>query len=165
MSKNLFESFSLLGKQIWVVGGAGYLGQGICKLLVQSGANVLCIDLLHKADEFVGSFPEHEAQLTAATLDIRDGEAIKKFVRERTMSTAVPDGLVILTFGSTAKSFDNLTEKDFDEVNHTGLTSTFLLAREVGMCMAKKGKGSIVLFSSMYGSVSPDPEVYESPMN
>ena len=31
--------------------------------------------------------------------------------------------------------------------------------------MEKKGKGSIVLFSSMYGSVSPDPRIYESPMN
>ena len=31
--------------------------------------------------------------------------------------------------------------------------------------MEKKGKGSIVLFSSMYGSVSPDPRIYEQPMN
>jgi NAD(P)-dependent dehydrogenase (short-subunit alcohol dehydrogenase family) len=31
--------------------------------------------------------------------------------------------------------------------------------------MASRGSGSIVLFSSMYGSVSPDPRLYEAPMN
>ena len=31
--------------------------------------------------------------------------------------------------------------------------------------MAARGSGSIVLFSSMYGSVSPDPRVYEAPTN
>ncbi len=165
MSKNLFDSFSLQGKLIWVVGGAGYLGQAVCNLLVQSGAIVLCIDLLEKAHEFVTSLPEFAGQLAAATLDIRDGEAIKKFVGERTELSAAPYGLVILTFGSTTKKFADLTEQDFDEVNHTGLTSTFLLAREAGMAMEKQGKGSIVLFSSMYGSVSPDPDAYEAPMN
>jgi NAD(P)-dependent dehydrogenase (short-subunit alcohol dehydrogenase family) len=31
--------------------------------------------------------------------------------------------------------------------------------------MAGAGRGSIVLFSSMYGSVSPDPRAYVAPMN
>jgi NAD(P)-dependent dehydrogenase (short-subunit alcohol dehydrogenase family) len=31
--------------------------------------------------------------------------------------------------------------------------------------MAEQGRGSVVLFSSMYGSVSPDPTVYAVPMN
>ena len=30
--------------------------------------------------------------------------------------------------------------------------------------MAERGSGSIVLFSSMYGTVSPDPQVYHEPM-
>lgn len=164
MSKSLFESFSLSGKSIWVVGGAGYLGQGVSQMLVEAGATVLCIDLLEKAQEFVGSKPEYANRLNAATLDVRQGDAIKSFVAERANSAA-PDGLVMLTFGSTGKSFADLTAEEFDEVNHTGLTSTFLLAREVGTRMERQGRGSIVLFSSMYGSVSPDPRAYEAPMN
>ena len=31
--------------------------------------------------------------------------------------------------------------------------------------MEKRYKGSIVLFSSIYGSVSPNPRIYESPMD
>lgn len=164
MKQDLFELFSLSGKEIWVVGGAGYLGQSICKMLLQAGAKLVCIDLADKAQQFISSLPEHKDRATAITLDIRDGEAIKKTVQERTVNS-IPDGLVILTYGSTSKNFEDLTEKEFDEVNHAGLTSTFLFARETGIAMEKKGKGSIVLFSSMYGSVSPDPGVYEAPMN
>lgn len=163
MEQELFGLFSLQGKEIWVAGGAGYLGQAVCEMLLQAGARILCIDLAEKAEAFVASLPQRE-KAVAATLDVRDGEAIKKFVAEKTVN-AVPDGLVILTFGSTSKHFEDLTEKDFDEVNHAGLTATFLLAREAGRAMEKGGKGSIVLFSSMYGFVSPDPRVYEAPMN
>jgi NAD(P)-dependent dehydrogenase (short-subunit alcohol dehydrogenase family) len=165
MKSDLFELFNLKGKEIWVVGGAGYLGQGVSKMLLQAGANILCIDLLEKARQFIASLPEYADHAAAATLDVRDGEAIKKFVEQRIEKSGIPHGLVILTYGSTSKNFADLTEKEFDEVNHAGLTSTFLLAREVGMAMEKNNKGSIVFFSSMYGSVSPDPRVYEAPMN
>lgn len=154
---------SLTGKTIWVIGGAGYLGQSTVKLLLQAGARVLCVDLEDKATQFANSL--NNDNLIAGSLDVRDGEAIKKFVAAKTAELGAPQGLVILTFGSTSKHFEDLTEKDFDDVNHTGLTGTFMLAREVGLAMEKKGRGSIVLFSSMYGSVSPNPGVYELPMN
>ena len=161
----MLEQFSLQGKEVWVVGGAGYLGQGISKMLLEAGAKVLCIDLLEKAQEFVASLPQFANSVSAATLDVRDGGAIQKFVNDKLSESAIPHGLVVLTFGSTSKNFPDLTEKEFDDVNHTGLTATFLLARAVGVAMEKNGKGSIVLFSSMYGSVSPDPRIYEEPMN
>ena len=162
--ENLFDLFSLKGKTIWVAGGAGYLGQAIDKMLLCAGARVLCIDLADRAEKFVQSIPEY-AHHIAASLDLRDSEAVKQFVQTNLSELGTPDGLVLLNFGSTSKNFEDLTEKDFNEVNHAGLTSTFLFAREAGMAMEKKGKGSIVLFSSMYGSVSPDPRAYEAPMN
>ncbi len=156
--------FSLKEKDIWVIGGAGYLGQATVRLLLEAGAKVLCVDLEDRAENFVRSVADNK-HLTAATLDIRDGEGIKQFVSRQVKERGAPDGLVILTFGSTSRDFDKLTGQEFDEVNHTGLTSTFLLIREVGTAMEKSGRGNIVLFSSMYGSVSPDPRVYEAPMN
>lgn len=161
---NLFDLFSLKGKIIWVAGGAGYLGQATVKMLLGAGARVVSIDLADRAEQFVRSTPEYPDH-SAATLDIRDGEAVKQFVKAKTAESGIPQGLVILTYGSTSKNFEDLTEKDFDDVNHAGLTATFLLAREVGMMMEKNEKSSIVLFSSMYGTVSPDPRIYEEPMN
>lgn len=161
---NLFDLFSLIDKTIWVAGGAGYLGQAVVKMLLGAGAKVVTIDLSDRAERFVASLPQFSNHW-GASLDIRNGEAVKSFVREKINASGIPQGLVILTYGSTSKHFEDLMEQDFDDVNHAGLTATFLLAREVGMAMEKNGQGSIVLFSSMYGSVSPDPRVYEAPMN
>ncbi|MGH2644164.1 MAG: SDR family oxidoreductase [Chitinophagaceae bacterium] len=155
--------FSLEGKDIWVFGGAGYLGQATVKLLLESGARVLCADLQDRAKQFAGTV--NNAKLTDATLDVRDEDGMNRFVDLQIIDRGVPHGLVILTYGSTSKHLGDLTGQDFDEVNHTGLTSTFLLARKVGLAMEEAGRGNIVLFSSMYGFVSPDPRVYELPMN
>jgi NAD(P)-dependent dehydrogenase (short-subunit alcohol dehydrogenase family) len=71
----------------------------------------------------------------------------------------------VLTYASTAKKLEDLTAADYDSVNHGNLTSTFIFAREIAGRMSANGGGSIALFSSMYGTVSPDPSIYESPMN
>jgi NAD(P)-dependent dehydrogenase (short-subunit alcohol dehydrogenase family) len=158
------EIFSLRDKEIWVFGGAGYLGQATVLALHSLGAKILCVDLDNRAQTFADTSSLAQS-VAASSLDVRDGGGIQKFVAEHIKSRGVPHGLVNLTFASTAKKLEELTEKEFDDVNHGGLTSTFLLAREAGMAMAKANRGSIVLFSSMYGSVSPDPKVYEAPMN
>lgn len=163
MEKNHSSPFQLTGKQIWVFGGAGYLGQSVVKLLSNLGAEVLCIDLEEKSQKFIS-----DAQLTgkvrAASLDIRNCAIAREFVAATIKSSGVPHGSVNLTYASTASRMEELTEKDFDDVNHSGLTATFLLTREIGVEMARLKRGSQVLFSSMYGSVSPDPKIYEAPM-
>jgi NAD(P)-dependent dehydrogenase (short-subunit alcohol dehydrogenase family) len=164
MKHQISNIFSLQGKDIWVFGGAGHLGQPTILLLTQLGATVLCVDLEDRAQSFVDSL-DLSNSVSAASVDVRDGELVKRFVAENIKSRGVPHGLVNLTYVSTAKKLEEISEKDFDEVNHGGLTSTFLLAREVGVEMVKLKRGSIVLFSSMYGSVSPDPKIYEPPMN
>ena len=160
MSKSNSKILSLENKDIWVIGGAGYLGQATVILLQGAGAKVLCGDLENRAQTFVEA-SGLAGDVTAATIDIRNEEAIKQFVSEQIKARGVPHGLVNLTFASTAKKMEELSAEEFDAVNHGGLTSTFLLSREVGSQMAREMRGSVVLFSSMYGMVSPDPQMYE----
>ena len=150
-------AFSLQNRDIWVVGGAGYLGTEVVKLLTELGATVLCADLPGKA--------QSGPQVTAADLDAADIPALEAFIADQIATRGVPSGLVVMTYASTAKKFDELTAADFDHANHGNLTATFTLARAIGNAMAERGSGSLVLFSSMYGSVSPDPRIYEKPMN
>jgi NAD(P)-dependent dehydrogenase (short-subunit alcohol dehydrogenase family) len=164
METEFLAAFGLKEKEIWVVGAAGYLGQSTVKLLQSAGAKVLCLDIDDRAATFIASLPAKEG-LTAATLNTRDTVSSVKFVAEQLKTRGVPNGLIDLSFASTSKDFNALTAADFDEINHNGLTATFILSREVGNAMKAQQSGSIVLFSSMYGSVSPDPKVYEAPMN
>lgn len=151
-------------KNIWVIGGAGYLGQATVKLLNSYNANVLCMDVENRAQDFI-NMAGLEKNVKAATFDINDTGAIPGFVKEQAVLHGIPHGLVNLTFGSTSKKLEDLSADDFDKVNHTALTATFMLCREVASYMIENGGGSMVLFSSMYGMVSPNEDVYEAPMN
>jgi NAD(P)-dependent dehydrogenase (short-subunit alcohol dehydrogenase family) len=158
------QLFSLKGNSVWVFGGAGYLGQSVVLALHELGAKIFCVDLGDKAELFIKQ-KELESDIEFATLDISNVPGSEKAVSEWILQKGVPHGLVNLTAFTTAKPMEELSEMDFDQVNHGGLTATFMLARMVGSEMAALNRGSIVLFSSMYGSVSPDPAVYEAPMN
>lgn len=156
--------FHLNSQDIWVFGGAGYLGRSVVTTLVELGANVLCVDLNEGAlSSFLEDHQLHE-QVTPAILDASDPAAISSFVAEQLQARGVPHGMVVMTMSSTAKRLDDLTAEDFDATNHGNLTATFVLSRAVANAMTKRGSGSLVLFSSMYGSVSPDLRVYEPPM-
>lgn len=156
--------FDLGQRDIWVFGGAGYLGRSVVSELVAMQASVLCVDLGDRSAAMIADAGWHE-QVAAASLDAADTTALDAFVTNQIAARGVPQGLVVMTYASTAKRFEDLSVEDFDRVNHGNLTATFALARAVGGQMAEQGRGSIVLFSSMYGSVSPDPGVYAAPMN
>jgi NAD(P)-dependent dehydrogenase (short-subunit alcohol dehydrogenase family) len=125
---------------------------------------VQAIDIENRAQEFIHTLDD-QSRLSAVSLNTRDTDRSAAFVADTIATSGAPDGLIDLSYASTAKGFDDLTAEDFDAVNHGGLTSTFVLSRAVGNVMKEKKSGSIVLFSSMYGSVSPNPGVYEPPMN
>ncbi len=163
MTSPLSDLFRLQGKDIWVFGGAGYLGQATIQLLCALEARVLCVDLADRASTFIES-AGLTGLATPATLDVGNTDALSHFIGDQLGRRGVPQGLVNLTFASTARRLEDLSEQEFDEVGHGGLTAPFLLARSVGTAMAEVGTGSLVLFSSMYGSVSPDPALYELPM-
>lgn len=156
--------FDLSQRDIWVFGGAGYLGHSVVGQLAAMHARVLCVDLEDRAKAMIQKWELADA-VTPASLDAADTQAVETFVQAQIAARGVPHGLVVMTYASTAKTFDDLAVEDFDRANHGNLTATFALARAVGQHMAAKGGGTIVLFSSMYGSVSPDPRMYEAPMN
>jgi NAD(P)-dependent dehydrogenase (short-subunit alcohol dehydrogenase family) len=146
---------------VWIIGAAGYLGQACTNLFEKMSARVLCADLPGKAAAWVAA---SGSRAIPVDFDANEVDHVPGWVSAQIKAHGVPKGLVVLTYASTAKRFDDLSAQDFDSANHGNLTATFFLAREVGRHMAAAGGGSIVLFSSMYGSVSPDPSIYLDPM-
>ncbi|HWK58486.1 MAG TPA: SDR family oxidoreductase [Parapedobacter sp.] len=155
--------FSLKGRTIWVLGGAGYLGASVTMLLNELGADVVCIDLADKAKDLVAQFGK--ATVRPVELDVRNLERVSEFVNDEVAQRGIPHGLVNLSYASTSKRFEDLTPADFDEVNHGGITATFHFTKLTGELMVKRKSGSIVLFSSMYGMVVPNESIYQPPMN
>jgi NAD(P)-dependent dehydrogenase (short-subunit alcohol dehydrogenase family) len=156
--------FSLAGRSIWVTGGAGYLGSAITAALDADGARVLCIDRGGRAAALVQD--QRLAHTAAIDADLSDADGLNAFVAGAVEQHGVPDGVVHLAFASSAgQRLDQLTTESFQATFDLALTPTFVLCRELAERMKANGqRGSIVLASSMYGLVAPDPRVYAPPM-
>ena len=155
--------FDLRGRDVWLLGGAGYLGTASIKQLVLHGARVLCADIDGRALEMVER-EKMSGQVTPADLGDGDARAVEIFLRDQLSLRGTPHGFVTMTYKSFPQAMKDLQLEQFDEANHTGLTAAFVAARTVGSAMASAKRGSIVLFSSMYGTVAPDPGIYPAPI-
>jgi NAD(P)-dependent dehydrogenase (short-subunit alcohol dehydrogenase family) len=158
---NSYPSFQ--GKTIWVTGGAGYLGSPITAALDAAGATTICLELPGRAEALV-----RECALTRTvpvSVDLTDLAAQTATVQQLVAAHGTPDGLVHLPFvSSSGKKMEEISFADMNRTLTGSLTPAFELCRSVAVAMAEKGRGSIVLFSSMYGLVSPDPKIYSAPM-
>lgn len=158
--------FGLKGKVALVAGGGGYFGSSICSALAHQGANVVVADLNTDklngvVDEVTTHFPS--AQAYGLALDIADEFSIKSVLSQIAERSGRIDILINSTYLSVGKKVEELSVEEFDRSLHLNITGAFSLAREAVSLM--KDGGRIVFFSSMYGQISPNPEVYPPPLN
>jgi NAD(P)-dependent dehydrogenase (short-subunit alcohol dehydrogenase family) len=107
----------------------------------------------------------HRTPRVAVGGDLLDVNTLPALVQTLIAEHGVPAGLVHTTFASSAgKRLEALGAADFQKTFAQSLPPTFLLCRDIAEAMKPIGRGSIVLFSSMYGIIAPDPRVYHSPM-
>jgi len=153
--------FSMRGKTVLIVGGAGYLGLPVCEALRAQGASLVIADQhagrLAEARATLDAQPG-EGEVTTRPVDMGDEASILACVD----SCATLHGLVMATAGSSNTHFDALTAEQYDRSNRINLTGTFVLARAAAAKMTEGG--AMVFYSSMYGTVAPDPANYPGDM-
>lgn len=154
---------SLAGKKIWITGGAGYLGSAVTRAADEEGAQVLCLDLPGKAAALVA---EHQLKHTLPLdVDLTDAAGIVPWVEDAVARYGVPDGVAHLAIPpASGLPLAELSIEGFQKVLSLSLPPTFALCRALADHMKPRGSGSIVLFSSMYGVVAPDYDIYHAPM-
>ncbi len=157
--------FELNKKKALVAGGAGYLGLPVSMKLAEQGAEVVIADYNAEAAERAAS--EIKKKLPGAgvlwvEMDVSNEESIKNGVQRAAGKPGRVDIMVNLAAAGSGKGIDEITPGEFDRTLHVNLTGGFVLARECSGYMTDGG--SIILYSSMYGRVAPDPGIYEEPM-
>lgn len=154
---------SLEGKTVWITGGAGYLGSAITTELDRACAKVLCSDLPGRAESLV-----QQGKLTRTVplaIDLHDAAGLPAAIDALVAAHGLPDGVVnLVTASSSGKRLEALSAGEFQRTLDLSLTPAFELSRSLAERMKKRGSGSIVLFSSMYGFVAPDARIYHDPM-
>ena len=157
--------FRLDEKVAVVAGGAGYLGRAVCRGMIEQGASVVVSDLDQKrAESFVEelSAGEFMGRCLALSLDLRKKESVAGLIDDVAKKLGRLDILVNATYAPHGAAADALTPEAFTDSLAVNVAGCFQLAREAKKIMTSGG--SVILFSSMYGRVAPDPRVYEKPM-
>ncbi|HSR22129.1 MAG TPA: SDR family oxidoreductase [Candidatus Eisenbacteria bacterium] len=150
--------FDLSGRAALVVGAASGMGAAAAHALAAFGARVVCADIdVAGAERTAGAIAGEGGAAEAQALDVRDPAAVAA-ARER---AGAADVLVVTPAVNVRKPLLRLGDDEFDRIVEINLKGTFRLLREFGALMAERGRGSIVVFSSIRAQlVEPGQSVY-----
>lgn len=155
--------FRFDGKVALAVGGAGYLCSPVCRSLAERGAAVVVTDLdAGKAESLAAGITNNKGRAIGMAMDVGDAASIAAGIERTVTDFGKIDILINASFrGFHHRTVETLLPEEFDEAAHVQLTGALLLARGVVEHMPQGG--SMVMFSSMYGRVAPDPAMYDAP--
>ncbi|MEG6508360.1 3-oxoacyl-ACP reductase FabG [Methyloligella sp. 2.7D] len=146
---------SMEGRTVIVTGGSKGIGKGIAEVFGKAGCNVLVVSRnLEEAEAVAKGIGDKASGFVA---DVTDPEACKA------MAEAAVDrygGIDILCANAGAfpsAKLGEMTPEDFDDVIATNLKSTFLCVSAVLPAMKSRGKGRIILTSSITGPITGFP--------
>ncbi len=149
--------FDLHGKTALVVGAASGIGQASAMGVAAFGANTICADVnLAGAEETARMAREQGGQAQAILLDMRDSKGMADALKD-----VAADILVSAPSINVRKPLLDITDEEFDRVISLNLKGTFMLLKQVARGMAERGRGSIMVFSSIRAEVvEPGQGVY-----
>lgn len=153
--------FDFKGKTVIMAGGAGYLAFPTTRGFLEQGANVMIGDFNRDALKEALETLEKEFspdRVAGVFFDAGDEESSVNLVKATVERFGKVDVLVNGTVGSIGKLVEDLSAEEFDRANRLNITAPFYLARAAAAEM--KDGGSIIMISSMYGLIAPNPSNY-----
>ncbi|AZS17578.1 SDR family oxidoreductase [Paenibacillus lutimineralis] len=156
--------FDLSNKTIIVTGATGHLGVAMCEGLASMGANIAVASRdLNKVNNLVQKLSEkYGGNHQGYQLDISDAESVKKAISEIIKTYKIVDVLInnanFYSMGEVEEYSDDEWVKGIDGT----INAVHRCTKAVLPHMLENGQGNIINIGSMYGVVSPNPEVYGS---
>ncbi len=150
--------FDLTGRSALVVGAGSGIGQASALGLAAHGARVHCADVnLAGAEETAAAIRAQDGEAEALFMDITDPESIAQGLD----GIGPVDILVSTPSINVRKPLLAYTPEEFDRVIHLNLKGTFQVVQAVARGMADRGRGSIIVFSSIRSQVvEPGQGIY-----
>jgi NAD(P)-dependent dehydrogenase (short-subunit alcohol dehydrogenase family) len=146
--------FRLDGRTVLLVGSGGIGREAACALAAQ-GATVYCADRVADVAAATADAADHGA--SAVVLDVTDRAALERTVAD----LPEVDVLVMTAATNVRKRILDYRPEEFARVVDLNLRATFDVLQVVGARMVRRGRGSIVVFSSIRGrTVEAGQSVY-----
>ena len=146
---------SIKNKKIYVLGGSGTIGLPVAKFLKDNGAKVINLDINNSNNDFIFE-----------KIDVAELEGIEKKLLEITEKHGDPDVFINCSYPKTDEWAD-LTFKTSNLTNFKTnldlhLLSYIWISNLFAQQMVRKNtNGSIILTSSIYGTIPQKQNLYE----
>ncbi len=151
MTKMVLDTFSLAGKTALVTGCKRGIGKGIAVALAEAGADIIGVSAsLEKQGSAVGQ--EVEAlgrEFTAYSCDFSDRQALYAFIAEVKANHPRVDILVNNAGTILRAPAAEHPDEYWDKVMEVNLSAQFVISREFGADMVKRGSGKIIFTASL----------------
>ncbi len=148
---SVLDSFRLDGKIALVTGCKRGIGKAMAIALAEAGADIIGVSATLEAEgSDVGkAVAEAGRQFTGYSCDFSDRAALKAFIAKLRSDGHAPD--ILINNAGTIKRQPAAEHPDdmWDEVIEVNLTAQFILSREIGGDMVKRGSGKIIFTASL----------------
>jgi NAD(P)-dependent dehydrogenase (short-subunit alcohol dehydrogenase family) len=148
--------FSVENRVIWLTGASGGIGSAVARRLAQGGARLVL--QARSADglaALAGELTANGTEVEVIAGSVVDPAASEEAIRIGMERWGRVDGLVAAAGVSPIfKPAESITLDEWRTVIDVNLTGTFLTATAAGRAMIEHGSGSIVVVSSVHGSVA-----------
>jgi gluconate 5-dehydrogenase len=162
--------FSLKNKTVIVTGATGHLGRAICISLAEHEADIaVCSTTQANADAFAEKLGDKvETTCKGYELDLQNIESMRVVVEKIVSDFGSIDCLINNAHFGEQCTIDDVTPESWDKGLDGTITSTVFMVQQC-ITHLERVKGNIINIASMYGMVSPDPDIYidqaPNPMN
>ena len=157
------ELFDLKDKIIIITGGNGQIGQEFAKILTEYGAKVVIFDIQKTTHKM------NNKNIFFYRVDITKKQQIINALEKVKQEIGIPTGLInnaALDFppnstGDVTGRFENISEETYDRIMEVNVKGIFMCCQIIGGEFARNNYGTIVNMCSIYGLLSPRPDIYD----
>ncbi len=145
------KMFDLKGKTALVTGAKRGIGRGMAEALAGAGADIIGVSatLETSGSEVEKSITEMGRNFKGYQVDFSDRQAVRGFTADLEKNGIVPDILINNAGTILRKPAAHHEDELWDEVIEVNLNAQFVLSREIGRGMVKRGSGKIVFTASL----------------
>ena len=146
----ILDLFKLDGKTALVTGCRRGIGRGFAQALAEAGADIVGVSATLEEDSAVGrDIAERGQSFRGYACDFSDRQAVHAFA-DQVKSEVGQIDILINNAGTIMRApAEEHSDEYWDKVIEVNLNAQFLLAREFGKEMVKRGEGKIVFTASV----------------
>ncbi|WP_191600962.1 SDR family oxidoreductase [Marinomonas algicola] len=170
--RSVINLFDLTKRNVLITGGAGHIGFRLAQALIELGANVFLLDrnqsTLDDAVEKLLQNASGSQRVSGYEVDLSKPNSIDRFLLQMNEELQVLDVLIqCAAFVGTDKlegwgvPFKQQSVETWRQCVDVNMTAPFQIVKGLMPLLEESSQPSIIHFSSIYGQVGPNLDLYE----